>query len=338
MLSRGENNGHIDGQNDEQNWESSLRPSGFDEYIGQDSIKKSLRIILDAAAKRGEPADHLLFYGQAGLGKTTLAHIVAKEMGGNFKVTSGPAIEKTGDLAAVLTNLESGDILFIDEIHRLNRMIEEVLYPAMESRSLNIILGKGPSARTISLDLPPFTLVAATTRVNLISGPLRSRFGATFRLDYYNVPDISEIIRRSAKILKVAIEPRAIDVLARASRFTPRTANRLLKRARDVVEVQDLPAINESSLKELFSILDIDEMGLEYQDRRLMRILSEHFGGGPAGINSLSAALGEEKGVIEEVYEPYLIKMGLVKRTSSGRMLTPEALEYLDAEDRKSRI
>lgn len=338
MLSRGENNGHVDGQNDEQNWESSLRPSGFDEYIGQDSIKKSLRIILDAAAKRGEPADHLLFYGQAGLGKTTLAHIVAKEMGGNFKVTSGPAIEKTGDLAAVLTNLESGDILFIDEIHRLNRMIEEVLYPAMESRSLNIILGKGPSARTISLDLPPFTLVAATTRVNLISGPLRSRFGATFRLDYYNVPDISEIIRRSAKILKVGIEPRAIDMLARASRFTPRTANRLLKRARDVVEVQNLPAINESSLRELFSILDIDEMGLEYQDRRLMRILSEHFGGGPAGINSLSAALGEEKGVIEEVYEPYLIKMGLVKRTSSGRMLTPEALEYLDAEDRKLRI
>jgi Holliday junction DNA helicase RuvB len=251
-------------------------------------------------------------------------------MGGNFKVTSGPAIEKTGDLAAILTNLEPGDILFIDEIHRLNRMIEEVLYPAMESRNLNIILGKGPSARTLSLDLPPFTLVAATTRVNLISGPLRSRFGATFRLDYYNVSDISEIIRRSARILGVDIEPGAIDTLARASRFTPRTANRLLKRARDIVEVQDLPAINTSSLKELFNILDLDEMGLEYQDRRLLKILSEQFAGGPAGINALSAALGEEKGVIEEVYEPYLIKMGLIKRTSSGRMLTPEAEDYFE--------
>lgn len=330
MLSRGEYNGQIDGQNDDQNWESLLRPTGFEDYIGQDSIKKSLRIILDAANKRNEPSDHLLFYGQAGLGKTTLAHIVAKEMGGNFKVTSGPAIEKTGDLAAILTNLEPGDILFIDEIHRLNRMIEEVLYPAMESRNLNIILGKGPSARTLSLDLPPFTLVAATTRVNLISGPLRSRFGATFRLDYYNVSDISEIIRRSARILGVDIEPVAIDTLARASRFTPRTANRLLKRARDIVEVQDLPAINTSSLKELFNILDLDEMGLEYQDRRLLKILSEQFAGGPAGINALSAALGEEKGVIEEVYEPYLIKMGLIKRTSSGRMLTPEAEDYLE--------
>jgi len=330
MLSRGENNGQINGQNDDQNWESLLRPTGFDDYIGQDSIKKSLRIILDAATKRREPSDHLLFYGQAGLGKTTLAHIVAKEMGGNFKVTSGPAIEKTGDLAAILTNLEPGDILFIDEIHRLNRMIEEVLYPAMESRNLNIILGKGPSARTLSLDLPPFTLVAATTRVNLISGPLRSRFGATFRLDYYNVADISEIIRRSARILGVDIDADAVDTLARASRFTPRTANRLLKRARDIVEVRDLHSINESSLKELFHILDLDEMGLEYQDRRLLKILSDQFNGGPAGINALSAALGEEKGVIEEVYEPFLIKMGLIKRTSSGRMLTPEAEDYLD--------
>ncbi|MDD4930794.1 MAG: Holliday junction branch migration DNA helicase RuvB [Candidatus Colwellbacteria bacterium] len=334
MLSRGENNGHIQGQNDDQNWESLLRPSGFDDYIGQDSMKKSLRIILDAANQRGESIDHLLFYGQAGLGKTTIAHIVAKEMGGNLKVTSGPAIEKTGDLAAILTNLESGDILFIDEIHRLNRMIEEVLYPAMESRSLNIILGKGPSARTISLDLPPFTLIAATTRVNLISGPLRSRFGATFRLDYYTIADISEIIRRSARILGVDIETGAIDMLSHASRFTPRTANRLLKRARDLAQVSGIPAINTSSLGDLFNILEIDKAGLEYQDRRLLRILSDHFAGGPAGINSLSAALGEEKGVIEDVYEPFLMKMGLIKRTSSGRMLTPEAVDYLNAEDK----
>lgn len=329
ILSRGENEDQVNGQVDDQNWESLLRPSEFDDYIGQESIKKSLRIILDAANKRKEVVDHLLFYGQAGLGKTTLAHIVANEMGGHLKVTSGPAIEKTGDLAAILTNLESGDILFVDEIHRLNRMIEEVLYPAMESRNLNIVLGKGPSARTISLDLPPFTLIAATTRVNLISGPLRSRFGATFRLDYYNVSDISEIIRRSARILKIGIDPKAVDVLARASRFTPRTANRLLKRARDIVEVKNLSIITEESLEELFKVLDLDEMGLEYQDRRLLKILLDHFNGGPAGINALSAALGEEKGVIEDVYEPFLIKTGLIKRTSSGRMLTEEGFKYV---------
>ncbi|MDD5099133.1 MAG: Holliday junction branch migration DNA helicase RuvB, partial [Candidatus Colwellbacteria bacterium] len=280
ILSRGENNDQVNGQAEDQNWESLLRPSEFEDYIGQDSIKSSLRIILNAAIKRKEVVDHILFYGQAGLGKTTLAHIVANEMGGHLKVTSGPAIEKTGDLAAILTNLEPKDILFIDEIHRLNRMIEEVLYPAMESRSLNIVLGKGPSARTISLDLPPFTLVAATTRVNLISGPLRSRFGATFRLDYYNLEDISEIIRRSAGILGIKIEPEAVDILARASRFTPRTANRLLKRARDIIEVKNIPSITKESLAELFKILDLDDIGLEYQDRRLLKIIADHFNAG----------------------------------------------------------
>ena len=314
---------------DEQSLDSALRPISFEEYIGQDSIKRSLRIILDSAKKRNDTVDHLLFYGQAGLGKTTLAHIVAKEMNGNLKITSGPAIEKTGDLAAILTNLEPGDVLFIDEIHRLNKMIEEVLYPAMETRTLNIVIGKGPSARTLSLDLPPFTLVAATTRVNLISNPLRSRFGASFRLDYYSNENISEIIRRSAKIMGVKISPAAVDMLSRASRFTPRVANRLLRRARDIQEVRDLTEINAESLEELFKILDIDEMGLEYQDRRLLKIIYKDFKGGPVGINALSSALGEEKGVIEDVYEPYLVKMGLVRRTAGGRVITEEGEEYL---------
>lgn len=320
---------NIQGQNEEQNWEGLLRPDNFDEYIGQEPIKKSLSIILEAADKRNESIDHVLFYGQAGLGKTTLAHIVAKETGGSLKVTSGPAIEKTGDLAAILTNLENGDILFIDEIHRLNRMIEEVLYPAMESRNLNIILGKGPSARTISIDLPPFTLVAATTRIDLLSGPLRSRFGATFRLDYYSVSDIAEIIRRSARILGVGIEEEAVETLAKVSRFTPRTANRILKRARDLIQVRGGDVINKNYLEELFEILEIDRLGLEYQDRRILTILKNQFGGGPAGINAIASSLGEERGVIEGIYEPYLIKTGLVKRTPSGRMLTELGSEYV---------
>lgn len=321
-----ENN--IQGQKEERNWENLLRPGGFDEYIGQDLVKRSLGIILEAANKRKESIDHILFYGQAGLGKTTLAHIVAKETGGNLKITSGPAIEKTGDLAAILTNLEKGDILFIDEIHRLNRMIEEILYPAMENRSLNIVLGKGPSARTLSIELPPFSLIAATTRIDMLSGPLRSRFGGTFRLDYYSLGDIAEIIKRSAKILNVNIDSDAIKTIAEVSRFTPRTANRILKRARDLVQVKNEDTINKNCLKELFEVLEIDNLGLEYQDRRILSILKDQFGGGPAGIGAISSSLGEEKSVIESVYEPYLIKIGLIKRTPSGRALTDKGLEY----------
>jgi Holliday junction DNA helicase RuvB len=321
---------NIQGQKDEQNWENLLRPDGFDKYVGQEPVKRSLKIILEAANKRNEPIDHILLYGQAGLGKTTLAHIIAKEAKGNLKITSGPAIEKTGDLAAILTNLENGDILFIDEVHRLNKMIEEVLYSAMESRTLNIVLGKGPSARTISIDLFPFTLIAATTRMDLLSGPLRSRFGATFRLDYYSLPDIEEIIKRSASILGVRISDGAIKDLAQVSRFTPRTANRILKRARDVAEVHGKDLIDEDCLKELFEILEIDNLGLEYQDRRILFILRDQFGGGPAGIGSISSSLGEEKNVIEGVYEPYLIKIGLIKRTPAGRALTDKGLSYLE--------
>ncbi len=316
-------------QKDELGWENLLRPDGFNKYIGQEPVKQSLKIIIEAANKRNEPIDHILLYGQAGLGKTTLAHIIAKELKSNLKITSGPAIEKTGDLAAILTNLEHGDILFIDEAHRLNKMIEEILYSAMEDRILNIVLGKGPSARTISLNLAPFTLVAATTRIDLLSGPLRSRFGATFRLDYYSLDNIKEIIKRSASILGVRINEEAVAILAQVSRFTPRTANRILKRARDVAEVRNSACIDGKCLKELFEILEIDALGLEYQDRRLLCILRDQFNGGPAGISSLAASLGEEKSVIEGVYEPYLIKVGLVKRTPAGRMLTEKGALYL---------
>jgi len=321
---------NIQGQKDEQNWENLLRPDGFDKYVGQEPVKRSLKIILEAANIRNEPIDHVLLYGQAGLGKTTLAHIIAKEAKGNLKITSGPVIEKTGDLAAILTNLENGDILFIDEVHRLNKMIEEVLYSAMESRTLNIVLGKGPSARTISIDLLPFTLVAATTRIDLLSGPLRSRFGATFRLDYYSIEDIQEIIKRSASILGVGMTGGAIKTLAEVSRFTPRTANRILKRARDVAEVRGTSLVDESCLDELFEILEIDGLGLEYQDRRILFILRDQFGGGPAGVGSLASSLGEEKSVIEGVYEPYLIKIGLIKRTPAGRVLTEKGIGYLE--------
>lgn len=314
---------------DEQNLDTVLRPSSFDEYIGQETVKKSLKIILEAAKMRKEPIDHILFYGQAGLGKTTLANIVASELGGSLKITSGPAIEKSGDLAAILTNLEAGDVLFIDEIHRLNRMIEEVLYPAMESRQLNIVIGKGPAARTISLDLPPFTLIAATTRVNMISNPLRSRFGASFRLDYYSVPDISEIIRRSANLVGINLEDSAVNSLAKASRFTPRIANRLVRRARDLAEVRKLDVMKPEDLGDLFKILDIDEYGLEYQDRRLLNIINEQFNGGPVGINSLAAALGDDRDIIEDIYEPYLINLGFLKRTSGGRVISDKGVEYL---------
>ncbi len=317
------------GQKNEQNWENLLRPDGFDKYVGQEQVKKSLKIILQAANKRNEPIDHILLYGQAGLGKTTLAHIIANEANGNLKITSGPAIEKAGDLAAILTNLGNGDILFIDEVHRLNKIIEEVLYSAMESRTLNIVLGKGPSARTISIDLMPFTLVAATTRIDLLSGPLRSRFGATFRLDYYSLNNIQEIIKRSASILGVNIDEEATAMLANVSRFTPRTANRILKRARDIAEIRGDNLINKTCLKELFDILEIDNFGLEYQDRRILFILRDQFNGGPAGINAIASSLGEEKTALESVYEPYLIKIGLLKRTPAGRVLTEKGLHYL---------
>ncbi|MGC9598913.1 MAG: Holliday junction branch migration DNA helicase RuvB [Minisyncoccia bacterium] len=307
----------------------TLRPKSWDEYVGQEKIKRNLRVILEAAKKRNEAADHLLFSGPAGLGKTTLAYLVASELGGTVKTTSGPALEKTGDLAAILTNLNPGEVLFIDEAHRVNPMIEEVLYPAMESRKLHLVVGKGPSARTLSLDLPPFTLIAATTRENLLSQPLRSRFGATLRLGYYNVDDIKKILNRSAKILNIAATPEAIEILANASRGTPRVANRLLRRARDFAEVHGEKTIDGAAARKTLEMLEIDEVGLEPNDRRLLMTIIEKFSGGPVGINTLSAALSEEKGVIEDIYEPFLMTLGFLQRSSAGRIVLPAAYKHL---------
>jgi Holliday junction DNA helicase RuvB len=314
---------------DDQNIDLTLRPTVWDDYVGQEKIKNNLKVILEAAKNRNETADHLLFSGPAGLGKTTLAYLVARELGGLIKTTSGPAIEKAGDLAAVLTNLSPGEILFIDEAHRINPMIEEVLYPAMESRKLHLVVGKGPGARTLSLDLPPFTLIAATTRENLLSQPLRSRFGATLRLGFYSIDDIKKILARSARILEIDISPEAVQILARASRGTPRIANRLLKRARDFAEVRGTKTINEEAALKTLEMLEIDELGLEPQDRRLLMTIIEKFNGGPVGINTLTAALSEEKGVIEDIYEPYLMTLGFIQRSSSGRIVLPAAYKHL---------
>ncbi|HUC31418.1 MAG TPA: Holliday junction branch migration DNA helicase RuvB [Candidatus Paceibacterota bacterium] len=314
---------------DDQNIDLTLRPTEWDEYIGQEKIKDNLKTILSAAKKRGEVADHLLFSGPAGLGKTTLAYLVARELGGMIKTTSGPALEKAGDLAAVLTNLSPGEILFIDEAHRVNPMIEEVLYPAMEARKLHLVVGKGPSARTLSLDLPPFTLIAATTRENLLSQPLRSRFGATLRLGYYTPEDIKKILKRSATILHVEALPEAIDVLSRAARGTPRVANRLLRRARDFAEVHGENVIDEDAARKTLAMLEIDEVGLEPQDRELLMTIIEKFHGGPVGINTIAAALSQDRGVIEDIYEPYLMTLGFLQRSSAGRIVLPAAYRHL---------
>lgn len=315
--------------NEDQSIDVALRPTAWSEYVGQDKVKKNLRIIIDAAKKRNESMDHVLFAGPAGLGKTTLACLVAREMGVEIKTTSGPALEKMGDMAAVLTNLEPHQILFIDEAHRINRMIEEVLYPAMEERKLHLVIGKGPSARTVSLDLPPFTLLAATTRENLLSQPLRSRFGATFRLDYYDGEDIKKIIARSAKILGINLSEEAVGILARASRATPRVANRLLKRARDYSEVHGQGVIDGEIARKTLDLLDIDSMGLEPHDRKLLEIIIHKFNGGPVGSQTLAAALHEEKGVIEDIYEPYLMSLGFLQRTPAGRVVLTPAYEHL---------
>ena len=307
-----------------------LRPDNWDEYIGQERIKANVKIMIEAAQKRGERPDHLLFYGPQGLGKTTIANLIAKEMGAQLRVTSGVNLEKTGDLVSTLANLEEGDVLFVDEAHRINRTIEEILYPAMESRKLHMTVGKGPAARQLTLDLPAFTLIAATTRVNLLSSPLRSRFGAVFSMDYYDLPHIEEIIRRSAGILGLQIEPAAVGAIAQAARFTPRTANRLLKRVRDYAQVHDIPAINEAAVRETLGMLEIDELGLEKWDRKLLESIIKKFDGGPVGLNTLVAILGEDKGTVEDIYEPFLIKMGLLQKTPSGRVVTEEAYAHLN--------
>lgn len=309
--------------------DQALRPKNWDEYIGQEKVKVNLRILIEAAKKRGEPIDHLLLYGPAGLGKTTLAYIIAREMKTNIKITSGPAVEKVGDLASILTNLNAGDILFIDEAHRLNKMVEEVLYPAMENRILHIIIGKGPSARTLQLDLPPFTLIAATTRVALLSNPLRSRFGATFRLDFYNQGDIEKIIARSAELLGIGCDTDALEFIAKSSRFTPRVANRLLKRVRDYAEVEGEGRIDQATAQKALNLLEVDHLGLEPTDRRLIEAVIAKFNGGPVGIQALAAATSEEPETIEDIYEPYLMQLGFLQRTPRGRIATRMAYEHL---------
>lgn len=323
---------------EENNFDLALRPITWQDYVGQEKVKRHLRVIIEAAKKRRECCDHLLFYGQAGLGKTTLSYLVAKEMGAEIKTTSGPALEKAGDLAAILSNLEANNILFIDEAHRLNKMIEEVLYPAMESRKLHLVIGKGPAARTLSLDLPPFTLVAATTKINLLSAPLRSRFGATFKLDYYEPEDIERILNRSAKLLGVAIEPAAIKVLAGASRFTPRVANRLLRRCRDYAQVKGQNVIDEALACRTLEFLEVDNLGLEAVDRLLLEAMIRKFNGGPVGVKALAASLGEEPGTIEDVYEPFLMRIGFLQRTPAGRIAAQAAYRHLGIETSNTLI
>lgn len=321
----------------EANLDQTLRPAKWGEYVGQESVKENLRVLITAAKERSHAPEHTLLYGSPGLGKTTLAHLIAKELNANLKVTAGPVIEKVGDLAAILTNLTPGDILFIDEIHRLHKTVEEVLYPAMESGKLDIIIGKGPSARTIELGLPPFTLIGATTRIALLSSPLRSRFsGGVFQLEFYTEEDISKILERSAVLMDVQIKPEAVKEIARRARSTPRTANYLLKRCRDVAQLDRSPITKEVAEKAL-SMIGIDEAGLTQSDRKILSVLIEKFNGGPVGLKTLAAAAVEEEDTIEGVYEPYLMQEGFLERTPRGRVATKRAYEHLGKEFPKSK-
>lgn len=310
--------------------DSTLRPNDFNDYIGQETIKKNLRILIDAALERGTPPEHILLYGPPGLGKTTLAHLIAKELGANIRISSGPAIMKVGDLAAILTNLTPGDVLFIDEIHRLNKLIEEVLYPAMESGKLDIVIGKGPTARTIQLDLPPFTLIGATTRISLLSSPLRSRFsGGVHRLQYYTENEIAAIVKKSAAILGTELNEEASLEIAKRSRFTPRIANYYLKRARDYAQVHKA-IIDSDVVATSLEMLEIDEYGMGISERMILDAIINTFKGGPVGVGTIAAATGEEEATIEDVIEPYLIQIGMLERTPRGRKATEKAITFLN--------
>ncbi len=312
--------------------EGSLRPQNLDDYIGQRKVKENLSIYIEAARKRGDPLDHVLFYGPPGLGKTTLACIIANEMNVHIKITSGPAIEKPGEMAAILNGLNEGDVLFIDEIHRLNRQVEEVLYPAMEDYCIDIMIGKGPTARSIRLDLPHFTLVGATTRAGMLSAPLRDRFGMLHKMEFYDIEELTSIIMQSAGVLKVEVEKTGAVEMARRSRGTPRLANRILKRVRDFAQVRYDGRITEEIAVTALDLMDVDRLGLDHTDRSILLTMIEKFSGGPVGLDTLAAAIGEDAGTIEDVYEPYLIKNGLINRTPRGRVVTESAYHHLGLE------
>lgn len=314
---------------DDQLLDQALRPKVFSEYIGQDKIKENLRIMIGAAKKRNETVEHLLLHGPSGLGKTTLAYLIARELGSSIKITSGTALEKAGDVGSILTGLNDGDVLFIDEVHRLNKAVEEVIYPAMENFKLDIIIGKGTSAKTLQIDLPKFTLIAATTKISMLSSPFRSRFGVNFRLNFYNYNDIEKIVTRSAELLSIPIKKEAISVIAQASRFTPRIANRLLKRVRDYAQMNDCDTISPEIARDALEMLEIDHKGLEDTDRKILNSITKTFDGGPVGLKAIAASISEEESTIEDVYEPYLIQIGFLARTPKGRVITREGKSHI---------
>lgn len=322
-----------DDDSDEQIIEVTLRPQNFDDYIGQERLKKNLRLAIDAAKKRAEPMDHVLLYGPPGLGKTTMANVIANEMGAGFRITSGPAIEKAGDLASILTNLQDGDILFIDEIHRLGRAVEEVLYSAMEDFKLDIVIGKGPAARSIRLDLPKFTVIGATTRTGSLAAPLRDRFGHLHRLEFYTPDQIAAVIRRAAAILESEIHPDSAELLSTRARLTPRIANRLLKRVRDYADVNGDGIIDTVMTTEALQLMEIDELGLDPADRRMLLSIIETYGDRPVGLNTIAALTGDETTTIEDFYEPYLMQIGFIERTPRGRAVTLKARKHLSIDD-----
>ena len=321
---------HHDDDSEEQTIEVTLRPQRFNEYVGQERLKRNLKLAIDAAKKRGEPIDHVLLYGPPGLGKTTMATVIANEMGAGIRITSGPAIERAGDLASILTNLADGDILFIDEIHRLSRAVEEVLYSAMEDFKLDIVIGKGPAARSIRLDLPKFTVIGATTRTGSLAAPLRDRFGHLYRLEFYTPEEIAQIITRAADILSTTIHPKSADLLSTRARLTPRIANRLLKRVRDYADVNGDGIIDVAHTEKALQMLEIDEIGLDPADRLMLRSIIETYGDKPVGLNTIAALTGDETTTIEDFYEPYLLQIGFIERTPRGRVVTPKAKKHLN--------